>query len=169
MSFGVESFGNYLQHFFERSLYTGASSNDGWANSWTIFYWANWLAWAPISALFLGRLAIGYTVKDFIRFNLLYPSLFGCFWMMVFSGSVIYYDFVVESGSMNAVLEAGGAESVIYALFQKLPFAPIVSGFFLLIAFLSYVTAADSNTTAMGGISARDISLENPEPPLLIK
>ena len=169
LSFGVESFGNYLQHFFERSLYTGASSNDGWANSWTIFYWANWLAWAPISALFLGRLAIGYTVKDFIRFNLLYPSLFGCFWMMVFSGSVIYYDFVVESGSMNAVLEAGGAESVIYALFQKLPFAPIVSGFFLLIAFLSYVTAADSNTTAMGGISARDISLENPEPPLLIK
>lgn len=169
LRFGVESFGNYLQHFLERSLYTGASANDDWANSWTIFYWANWLAWTPITALFLGRLAIGYTVKDFIRFNLLYPSLFGCFWMMVFSGTAIYYDFVADSGAMNAVLQDGGAENVIYALFQRLPIAPIISGIFLLIAFLSYVTAADSNTTAMGGISVKGISLENPEPPLLIK
>jgi glycine betaine transporter len=169
LKFGVESFGDYLQHFFERSLYTGASANDNWANSWTIFYWANWLAWTPITALFLGRLAVGYTVKDFIRINLLYPSLFSCFWMMIFSGSAIYYDFIAENGSLNAVLQAGGAENVIYALFAKLPFTTVISGIFLFIAFLSYVTAADSNTTAMGGISATGISPSNPEPPLWIK
>lgn len=169
LRFGVESIGDYLQHFFERSLYTGEAAGDGWANSWTIFYWASWLAWAPIAALFLGRLAIGYTVRDFIRFNLFYPSIFSIFWMMVFSGTSIYHDFVVESGSMNAVLQAGGPENVIYAVFQKFPLAEVISGIFLMITYLSYVTAADSNTTAMGGISVTELDQKTNEPPLAIK
>jgi len=40
---------------------------------------------------------------------------------------------------------------------------------FLFTAFLSYVTAADSNTEAMGGISSTGISPTSPTPPVLIK
>lgn len=169
LSFGVEAMGEYLQQFLKRSLYTGAASDDNWANSWTIFYWANWLAWTPVTALFLGRLAVGRTVKEFIHYNLIYPSLFGCFWMMIFSGTALHFDMNGIDSPMYTVLQKGGPEAIIYALFARLPFSGVMSFLFLIIAFLSYVTAADSNTSAMAGISSTSISPESPEPPLSIK
>ena len=173
LEFGVESMGEYVQTFFQKSLYTGAAPNsssepDNWAKSWTIFYWANWLAWTPITAVFLGRLTYGYTVREIIRFNLLYPALFGCFWMMIFSGTSLWLDTQTADFPMFAALNEG-YEQVIFQLFQKLPLGAITSAFFLLIAFLSYVTAADSNTSAMSGISSQGISPESPEPALGIK
>lgn len=167
--FGVESLGDYFYNFFQRSLYTGAITDSDWVNSWTIFYWANWLAWTPVTALFLGRLSVGYTVRDYIHFNLLLPSIFGCVWMMVFSGTSIHMDFYAENDPLYEVLNEQGHENVMYAIFERLPFAQITSFIFLLVSFLSYVTAADSNTSAMSGLSSTGISPTSPEPSFFIK
>ena len=142
--------GQYLSDFVPRHLRSGAADTDGWSHDWTIFYWANWLAWTPVTALFLGRLGIGWTVREFLRVNLLFPSLFGIIWMTVFGGAAMYFD--SAQGELYQAVEAAGPEAAVYSLFEKLPGSSILSIFFLLIAFLSYTTAADSNTTAMGGI-----------------
>ena len=44
-----------------------------------------------------------------------------------------------------------------------------IAAIFIFTAFLSYVTAADSNTEALGGISSTGISPDSPTPPLLVK
>lgn len=169
LKIGVEGIGEFLQTFFQRSLYVGLSSEDKWSQNWTIFYWANWLAWAPVSALFLGRLSVGYTVKEFIHFNLLYPSIFGAIWMMIFGGTALHADYFGEGSPIYAILLESGIENVSFSLFQELPFPQIVGFLFLLITFLSFVTASDSNTSAMSGLSSTGISPENPEPSLFIK
>ncbi|MEM7367150.1 MAG: BCCT family transporter [Bacteroidota bacterium] len=168
LSLGVEGIGEFLQSFFSRSLYTGVSGNDPWPQNWTIFYWANWLAWTPVTALFLGRLAVGYTVKEYIQYNLFFPSLFGAAWMMVFGGTALHLD-MAHDHALYGILQDTGVENVIFRIFEEFPLPVVVSGFFLLMTFLSYVTAADSNTTAMGGISSVGISPDSPEPPLWIK
>lgn len=66
LNLGTESFGYYLTHFFEKSLFTDAAANDQWPQWWTTFYWANWFSWAALTALFLGRIAYGHTVRAFI-------------------------------------------------------------------------------------------------------
>lgn len=167
LSFGMEALGDYLGHFWERSLYTGAAASDPWPKGWTIFYWANWLAWAPVTALFLGRLGVGYTVREFIRVNLIYPALFSCGWMMIFSGSAIHGE--LAGDGLYTALKSQGPEFVIYTLLSGLPLAKVTSAAFLIIAFLSYVTAADSNTSAMGALSSHGISPETPEAPLWVK
>lgn len=169
LSFGVEGLGDYFGHFLERSLYTGAAAGDPWPKDWTLFYWANWLAWAPVTALFLGRLGVGYTVREFIHINLVFPALFSCLWMMVFSGAAIEADMAAASHPLYQVLQQRGPENVIFAVLKGLPLSGITSAGFLLIAFLSYVTAADSNTSAMSAISSHGISPDHPEPPLWIK
>ncbi|MEM7655345.1 MAG: BCCT family transporter [Bacteroidota bacterium] len=169
LSFGVEGMGEFLQTFFQRALYTGAAADDPWAKSWTIFYWANWLAWTPVTALFLGRLSYGYTVREVIRFNLIYPALFSCVWMLVFSGTALHMDLNGADYPLQQVVNELGYENVIFAVFERLPLAGITSTLFLLVAFLSYVTAADSNTSAMSGLSSTGISPESPEPTLWIK
>jgi len=161
---------DYVQHFIPRSINLDKGIDKDWLNSWTVFYWANWMAWAPISALFLGRLSLGYTVRDFIHFNLIYPSLFGAFWMIVFSGATIHFETLGVTPSFYETLQNQGPQNVIFALLEQLPFgAQVLSLIFLLLAFLSYVTAADSNTSAMSGICTQGVSPETPEAPLLIK
>ena len=159
---------DYLYNFIPRSIDWNSGLDTDWTNAWTIFYWANWFAWAPIAALFLGRLAKGYTVRDYIHYNLIYPSIFGGLWMCIFSGTALYID-ATQSGMLYEVLNNEGAENVIFNIINFLPLNEIVSITFLIIVFISYVTAADSNTSAMSGISTIGISPDNPEAPLVIK
>ncbi|PHI20091.1 BCCT transporter [Lewinellaceae bacterium SD302] len=161
-----------LSDFFINFLPRSTDINSGipadWQQDWTIFNWANWFAWAPISALFLGRLSVGYTVRQFIRVNWLWTSLFGGVWMVIFGGSAIAMD-EQTGGDLQLLLTESGAESIVYALFATLPGQKIIVPFFLLLVFLSYVTAADSNVSAMSALSIKGISPEHPEAPLRVK
>lgn len=151
MNFGLESLGGYLDNFFQKSLITGASEGEDWARSWTIFYFSSWMAWAPLTAMFLGKIARGYTVREFLIVNLFIPSLFACVWTSIFSGATLFFD-MAEKGSMKAVLDTQGYEAVIYALMDKLPLASFLILGFLFATFLSYCTAADSTTDAMANL-----------------
>lgn len=159
---------DYFIHFLPRSLSLDPGIDRAWENSWTVFYWANWLAWAPISALFLGHLALGYTVRDYIHFNLIFPSIFGGLWMIIFGGTSMHMD-QANDGMLFEILTTQGEQNVIFTILADLPLGAITSVFFLVIVFISYVTAADSNTSAMSAICTTGITPENPEPPLVIK
>lgn len=159
---------SYITSLPEMSLVSILHPDDPWPKSWTSFNWANWLAWAPISALFLGRLAYGYTIRQFLLFNWVLPSIFGMIWMGIFSGMTLDFELGKNLGLLT-LLQSQGPESVIYRILESLPLRYVIAPLFLITAFLSYVTAADSNTEAMGGISSTGISPEAPSPPTIIK
>lgn len=167
LNFTVESLGAYVRDFFSLSLATGEIFGDGWAKSWPIFYWCNWLAWTPITAVFLGHILKGYTIKDAIRCNFVIPSLFATIWMGLFSTSTIYYE--LNGHGMYEVLNASGPEAVVYAVFKQLPLSVIVIPFYLFIVFISFVTASDSNTTAMAGLCTSGITQEEQKSPAWLK
>lgn len=125
---------------------------------------ANWFSWAAITALFLGRIAYGYTIKAFILMNFVAPALVGIIWMSIFSGTAISMN-----SKLGDILVNQGPESVLYAMFAELPLSVIVIPVYLIVVFLSMVTASDSNMTAMGGISSTGISPSSPEPGIGIK
>lgn len=167
VNLGTESFGHYLTNFFEKSLFTGAAAGDMWPKWWTVFYWANWFAWAAITAMFLGRIGYGYTVRTFIVVNFVFPSIFGALWMTIFGGTAIHKQ--LTDGTLGDILNNFGAESVLYAVLADVPLSMIVIPFYLFIVFISFVTASDSNISAMGGISSHGISPESQEAHNIIK
>ena len=145
---GVSGLLEYGGSFLERSTNTLTGPNDEWPRAWTVFYFANWYAWAPIAALFLGRIAKGYTVRQFINVNLIFPACFAILWMSVFAGAAIHYDALLEGAFRQSLLK-NGPESVIYMLFDNLPLASFMTIALIGMIFISFVTAADSNTDAM--------------------
>ncbi len=151
LNFGLESFGVYLDSFFQKSLITGAAERDTWARSWTIFYFSSWMAWAPLTAMFLGKISKGYTVRQFLIVNLLIPSAFACVWTSIFGGATLFFDFET-GGKMMDILKTNGYESVVYALFNHLPLSGLMILAFIFATYLSYSTAADSTTDAMANI-----------------
>ncbi|MGF1681596.1 BCCT family transporter [Photobacterium minamisatsumaniensis] len=162
LALGVEGLGEFIQSFFRLSLFTGQAANDPWPQWWSVFYWAVWFAWAPITAMFLGKIARGYTVKEFIQVNLIYPSLFIMVWVSVFSSTAIYMD-AQSNGGLYTVLNEQGIEQLLYHIMGQLPFSGITSLFLILIAFISYVTAADSSTDAIGDLCTKDFDSESDE------
>lgn len=152
---GAAAFGGYLTEFISRSLLTGSADERQWANTWTVFYWANWLAWAPLTALFLGRIARGYTVREYIAVNFFAPALFSVLWMSIFGGVALQID-MREGGVLKAVLEQSGPEAVLYAVLERFPLSGLLAVALLFLSFISYVTAADSNTEAIASVCQRD-------------
>lgn len=168
LSLGVESLGVYLSEFFARNLVTGASGNSQWPGWWTVAFFASWFAWAPLTCLFLGKIALGYTVRQFIIVNTLLPSVFGFLWFSIFSGSSLFYD-ITQGGIMFEAYKAEGFASVIYVLFNQLPGSTLLSVLFIFACFITFITAADSNTDAIGGLCTKGVNSEQLRSPLWVK
>lgn len=167
LNLGAESLAEYITKFFQKSLFTGIINGDTWPQGWTMFYWANWLAWAPITGLFLGRISYGYKVKDLIMTNFVLPSLFGLVWMSIYGGGAIFSQ--LNGIPIAEAVASQGPEAAVYLFFSQYPFAKVIIPIFIFAAFLSYVTGADAMTSSMGGMSTTGISPESPEPSMAMK
>ena len=175
VSFPIEivhiSFGGlteYLGTFVQRSINLSSGIANAWRNEWSVFYLANWFAWAPIAALFLGRIAKGYTIRQYINFNLILPSLFAIIWMSIFSGATLHINHI-SNNLLFDELNTNGAESVMYALLQQLRNSNYLIPFSLILMFLSYVTSADSNISAMSKMSELTKSDVDTEASIFVK
>ncbi|AUS94983.1 BCCT transporter [Clostridium thermosuccinogenes] len=166
LNLGVEAFANHLQTFFQKAAFTGAAAGDPWAGWWTIFYWCNWLAWAPISGMFLGRISYGQTIRKAVMVIFVLPALFDILWMVIFGGAAIRMEL---DGGMLSQAMAAGPEFAVYALLDKYPVVEITIPIFIICMFLSYVTGSDAYTTTLGGMSTTGISPKSPEPSAKIK
>lgn len=170
---GFEALKVYFVELVPRSLYSGSLGvTDPWARNWTFFYWCNWLAWAPVTALFLGRISYGYTVRETILTNLILPSVFAWVWMAIFGGWALDTD-IQSSGEIFQLVKQVGVEKALYALFGKLSVGAVLNtgaiALVVITAFLAYVTSAEANTSAMAAMSTKGISPENPEAPMSVK
>lgn len=151
LTHGAQSVVYYLKEFLPWSVGAIERGDDQWTRDWTIYYFANWLAWAPITALFLGRISVGYTAREFIIFNMALPALFGVVWMTVFGGAAISLD-LSHHGALTEALDQRGPKAAAYALFKALPFTSLVTFGFLFTTFISFVTAMDSNTHSIASV-----------------
>ena len=149
---------DYVIHFVPRNA---QFFPEKWGKDWTVFYWAVWLAWAPITACFLGRISYGRTVREFMLVNFIFPSLFAIVWMSIFSGTALHQE--IGGLGLSEVMSEGGAAAVSYKVFEQFPFATAVTVFYMVSAFVCFVTSSDSNMSAMASISSSGISPENPE------
>lgn len=168
LSFGVESTGEFFQTFLGRISFTGAASGDTWPQQWTLYTLGGWMAWTPITAVFLGKISYGHRIKDFILINLIMTSVFSALWLIVLSGTTVYMQLNLPASQLVEALNAG-YQNVAYQVFRNLPFSDILIVLYALAVFISFVTAIDSNTTIMAAISTKGISHDNSESPGSVK
>ncbi|SFT50018.1 Choline-glycine betaine transporter [Algoriphagus locisalis] len=147
----LTGFREYASNFTDLSLQLSGAGNS-WTYDWSTFNFAMWMAWAPMTALFLGKIAVGRTVREFLLVNWFLPALFCLAWMGIFGGTT------VDFASINPVLyqdlfQTSGPESIIYQVFKDMGYFKVFAQLFILGIFISYVTAADSSTDALASIS----------------
>lgn len=146
----MESFGVYLDNFFTRSLMIGAGAGSDWSYFWTISTFANWMAWAPITGMFLGKVSYGHSVRKFIVINLGAGALGSGLWISIFGGTSIYQQ--LHGADLYGKMETQGMESAVYTMLRKLPGGGWIVPVLVVAVVLSVVTAADSTTNVLGDL-----------------
>lgn len=146
--------GDYFTSFVPRALMLDDFPTATWRNDWTVFYFTNWFAWAPVTAIFLASISRGYTVRAFITMNLILPSLFSLVWMSVIGVFTLNVNRALENG-LQDILTNNSPEAVMFAALATLPGADVFISVMLVIAFLSFVTAADSSADAIAKVCTR--------------
>ena len=167
LNLGVETMGSYLVNLIPTAFNADAFNvGEGWNGGWTIFFWAWWVAYAPIVGMFLARIAIGRTIRSFVVVNVLVPGTFVFLWFTGFGGSAIYFDFFNGAGIMD-VINASGLEVAMYALLQNMPAAGITIPLGILALGISFVTLADSMTSTIAVMTTKNT--HSNEPPAAMK
>ena len=135
--------GDYLQNFIGMSLRISPYSDNEWASSWTIFYWAWVIAWSPFVGTFVARVSRGRTIKEYVFGVLLVPPLLACLWIGVFGGAALN----MELNGDNVGLAAATQDNITVALFEMfelMPFSGVLSVVAMMLIFIFLVTSADS-------------------------
>ncbi|MBP1930166.1 glycine betaine uptake BCCT transporter [Ammoniphilus resinae] len=155
-SFIIDSFtltlGGYLQNLISMSLRLTPFTQNPWIGSWTLFYWAWWIAWAPFVGMFIARVSKGRTIKEFIIGVLLVPSLFSFLWFSVFGGLALHQE-MFEGRNIAAVVEQD-VTSALFITLENLPLGVIVAALATLLIITFFITSADSATFVLGMLSS---------------
>ncbi|SDJ54906.1 BCCT family transporter [Streptomyces indicus] len=147
------SVGNYLINLIPMATRTGAFTDGSWLGSWTIFYWAWWMSWAPFVGTFIARISRGRTIREFLVGVLLVPSAATVVWFCVMGGTGIRLD---STGRTDMAAEiASGPEAALFAMLDALPIGTVTSWIAMLLVMTYFVTSADSASLVMGSLTSR--------------
>jgi len=164
----TESLGEYISEFFSASLYTAPYPDAGmWPQSWDMYWWVDWMAYAPLLGLFMVRVGYGRTLREFVLIEWLFPALFGIIWFSVFGGTILNAQ-LFEGVDFYSIYLNEGAEALTLAMFDVLPLSTLAKIVMLIIITISLVTQCDSMAVTLAGMSMEG-SDENTEAPISLK
>lgn len=147
----TNTLGAYASEFVRMSLRMTPFRDSGWVGSWTIFYWAWWIAWSPFVGLFIARVSRGRTIREFILGTVLAPTLAGFAWFAVFGGTALH----LEIWQAVPIAEAVKADvsTALFAMFKALPLGSLMSIVATVLVLVFFVTSGDSATLVLGMMS----------------
>ncbi|OZI11124.1 BCCT transporter [Bacillaceae bacterium SAS-127] len=167
LSFGTQSIGHYLDDFFVRSLYLSPIDGSEWPRWWPIYYWAIWLAYAPLMGMFLARISKGRTIKQFMLMNVVMPGTAGVIWFSVFGGAAI--NLQLNGAGIWESIQENGMEVSVFSFLEHYPLTTVMSLIFIFTVFISIVTMADSMTSTVSSLTINSSNNEMTEAPGRIK
>ncbi len=143
----TNTLGSYLQYLPGMSLRIAPLDPEvrEWINSWTIFYWAWWIAWAPFVGIFIARVSKGRTIREFVFGVLLIPSVIGFIWFAAFGGTAI-----IQEHQGTAKISELATEEALFGVFSNLPMGTVLSIIAILLICTFFITSADSGTYVLG-------------------
>ncbi|WP_246462335.1 choline BCCT transporter BetT [Trueperella pecoris] len=150
----VMNVGDLLAMFPGMTLDTMAfSSAEDWKGWWTLFFWAWWVAWASFVGMFLARISRGRTLRQFIVGCMTVPFLYVVMWISIFGNAAL--DRIIHDGDLAfAEQTVKVPEFGFYSLLQDMPGSGVLMLIATFVAFLFYVTSADSGALVMANLSS---------------
>lgn len=152
-----DSLGMLFNNFFRMSFYTDPIAKGGFPQTWTIFYWAWWVALAPYMGIFVARISKGRTLKQLIVAEVIWGTLGDWAFFGVFGGYTLHLEFDKILPVSKILSESGGPAAII-AVINSLPMSQVVLVLFLLLEFVFLATCLDSSAYVCASMSTKELA-----------
>ncbi|PAV29199.1 choline transporter [Virgibacillus profundi] len=163
----VTSLGILMNDFFRWSTWleplatVDGFPDSGFPESWTVFYWAWWVVYAPFVGLFVARISRGRTIREMI----LGTMIWGTFGSVLFFGILGNYGMYLQlSGSFDVIgfMDVNGAPATIIEILNQLPMAGIIVVIFTILALIFLATTFDSASYILAAVVQKHIDTGEP-------
>lgn len=149
-NFFIESIGAYMNDFIRLSFRTAASgtiAQQNWVQLWTIYYWAWWISWSPFVGVFIANISKGRTIREFLIYILLVPSIFSFIWFSIFG------TLAMNIATPNNPIINLPVEQMLFGVFSQYPLTLILSIIAIILVIIYFITSADSATVVLAILS----------------
>jgi BCCT family betaine/carnitine transporter len=140
---------DYLRYLPELNNWIGRE-DTAFLHGWSTFYWAWWISWSPFVGMFIARVSFGRTIREFITWVLIIPTIIGLVWMSTFGGTAL--DQLFTDGYRGVADSV--PELALFKMLEQLPFTEVVSTISVFLIAIFFVTSADSGALVMDVITA---------------
>lgn len=143
------------------SFWIDSRPENQWQKNWTVFYWGWWISWSPFVGIFIARISRGRTVREFITFVFIIPTVLTFLWLSIFGGTALHMELFGNGGIAVAVKE--NVASSLSILLGNLPLAPFTRWIGLLLIIIFFITSSDSGSLVDDMVTSGG----HPNPPTL--
>ena len=139
----LQGFGQYLSSFFEMATMTAETAPGWWMKWWTVFFFAWFLGYGPLMALFVARISRGRTVRQMILAVAVAAPIATTIWFTLLGGSGIFYQL---SGAIDLkeALTNFKFDVATLTVAQALPLGGLMAFLILVLTTIFVATTGDS-------------------------
>jgi BCCT family betaine/carnitine transporter len=159
----VNSIGLMFNNFISTAMWTDPINNGSFPEDWTGFYWAWWLAYTGMIALFFGRISRGRTIRQLVLGVIGWGSMGTWTVLAVMGGYSLYLE---SNGILNVseILNNQGMSYVNALVIESLPMGKITLTIFIILSVVFSATTIDSSAYVISSICAKNLpSTEEPK------
>jgi glycine betaine transporter len=158
LSHFISGLGVYAQSFlpmaFERDG-AGLFGESGWLSGWTLFFWAWFIGYGPMMAIFIARISRGRSIRSLIFTLCVLAPMATHFWFTILGGSGLAFE-LGEPGSVSDAFEGFDLPAALLAITANLPLSLPISVLFLVLTSVFVATTGDSMTFAISSSLSKD-------------
>ncbi|WP_404472121.1 BCCT family transporter [Vreelandella venusta] len=149
----VASMGAYASEFFTMATMTAETAPAWWMQWWTVFFFAWFIGYAPLMAIFVARISRGRSIRQMILAVAVLAPIATTVWFTLLGGSGIYYQ-------LNGVIDLTEAlnnfqfDVATLTVAQALPGGTWMALAILLLTTIFVATTGDSMSYAIAVVGA---------------
>ncbi|MEA2117885.1 BCCT family transporter [Halovibrio sp. HP20-50] len=156
----LSGMGAYVSEFFTMATMTAETAPAWWMQWWTVFFFAWFIGYAPLMAIFVARISRGRSIREMIIAVAILAPIATTVWFTLLGGSGIYYQ-------LNGVIDLTEAlnnfqfDVATLTVAQALPGGTVMALAILLLTTIFVATTGDSMSYAIAVVGAGH---DNPSP-----
>jgi len=157
LEMGVMSIGKVAQNFILMMTWTDPLARADFVESWTVFYWAWWLALGPFVGMFVCKISEGRTLRSLI-FGMLGWGSLGCSIFFIVLGNYAIY---LELNGIYPVVQQAmdvSPSAAIAGIVELLPLGSFWLAYLAIIGLIFTATTYDSASYTLAAGATRSMT-----------
>lgn len=157
---GFQSLGNLIQNFIGLSTYMDPLRENGFAQNWTVYYWAYWLVWCVATPFFISIISAGRTIRNVIWGSFGW-GLAGTYMSFIILGNYGLAQQMKHGVDVIGFMGSGGTMyDAIFMIFDTLPLPSFALILLVITMIAFYSTTLDGITYVTSSYSYKRITPE---------